>query len=141
MLAGTAHGWTAAAKTHSPLFYAHLEVDAGATAELPTGHSERAIYVASGEIELGSERVTAGQMAILREDASTARAIQPSTLMALGGEPIGERFIYWNFVSSSRDRLRQAGEDWKAGRMKLPDADDEEFIPLPDSGVEPPAMS
>jgi Pirin C-terminal cupin domain len=62
--------------------------------------------------------------------------------MVLGGEPLGERFLYWNFVSSSQDRLRQAGEDWKAGRMKLPDADDQEFIPLPDSARPPaPAMS
>lgn len=50
----------------------------------------------------------------------------------LGGEPIGERFIYWNFVSSSKERLAQAASDWRAGRMKLPDADNAEFIPLPD---------
>jgi hypothetical protein len=55
--------------------------------------------------------------------------------MVLGGEPVGERFLYWNFVSSSQDRLRQASEDWKAGRMKLPDADDREFIPLPQDGA------
>jgi hypothetical protein len=62
--------------------------------------------------------------------------------MVLGGEPVGERFIYWNFVSSSTDRLEQAASDWKAGRMKLPDADDAEFIPLPDGPVTvAPAMS
>lgn len=55
--------------------------------------------------------------------------------MVLGGEPVGERFIYWNFVSSSKDRLSQAAADWKAGRMKLPDADDEEFIPLPEQSA------
>jgi redox-sensitive bicupin YhaK (pirin superfamily) len=60
----------------------------------------------------------------------TVRAVQRSTLMALGGEPVGERFIEWNFVSSSRERIEQAKADWRAGRMKLPDFDHEEFIPL-----------
>jgi redox-sensitive bicupin YhaK (pirin superfamily) len=58
-------------------------------------------------------------------------ATAPSTVMALGGEPVGERFIDWNFVSSSQERIEQAKSDWRAGRMKLPDLDDEEFIPLP----------
>jgi redox-sensitive bicupin YhaK (pirin superfamily) len=57
----------------------------------------------------------------------------PSTVMVLGGEPIGERFIFWNFVSSSKARLEAAKEDWKQGRMKLPDGDDQEFTPLPAS--------
>ena len=57
--------------------------------------------------------------------------------MALGGEPLGERFVEWNFVSSSRERIEQAKADWRAGRMKLPDPDDEEFIPLPG---DPPPM-
>ena len=61
---------------------------------------------------------------------STFTATQPSTLMALGGEPIGERFIEWNFVSSSKARIDQAKADWRAGRMKLPDFDHQEFIPL-----------
>jgi len=52
--------------------------------------------------------------------------------MLLGGEPVGERFIEWNFVSSSQERIQQAKADWRAGRMKLPDLDDQEFIPLPD---------
>ncbi|MBC7841413.1 MAG: hypothetical protein H7099_03845, partial [Gemmatimonadaceae bacterium] len=65
-----------------------------------------------------------------------------STVMVLGGEPVGERFIYWNFVSSSKDRLAQAASDWRSGRMKLPDGDNVEFIPLPDEPAPPaPAMS
>ena len=59
----------------------------------------------------------------------TAKAT--STVMLLGGEPVGPRFLEWNFVSSSKERIEQAKADWKAGRMKLPDADDAEFIPLP----------
>jgi redox-sensitive bicupin YhaK (pirin superfamily) len=142
LIAGSAHGLTAAARAHSPLFYVHLELEAGATTELPAGYAERAIYVATGTVELGGKSVSAGQMAVLTPAASSARAVQASTVMVLGGEPVGERFLYWNFVSSSKDRLEQAASDWKAGRMKLPDADDTEFIPLPDEQAPPaPAMS
>ena len=58
-------------------------------------------------------------------------ALEPSVADALGGEPVGERFLEWNFVSSSRERIEQAKADWRAKRMKLPDLDHEEFIPLP----------
>ena len=60
-------------------------------------------------------------------------AVTPAIAMLLGGEPVGPRFIDWNFVSSSKERIDQAKADWKAGRMKLPDADDQEFIPLPET--------
>ncbi|WP_404477853.1 pirin family protein [Novosphingobium sp. BL-52-GroH] len=142
LIAGSAYGLTAGVRTHSPLFYAHLDMAAGATAEIPTGHAERAVYVATGAIELDGRRHEAGRMLVLGSDASRMTAAEPSTVMVLGGEPLGERFLYWNFVSSSKDRLAQAAADWKAGRMKLPDADDEEFIPLPDDPfLKPPAMS
>ncbi len=64
-------------------------------------------------------------------------ALQDSIVMTLGGEPLGERFIEWNFVSSSRERIEQAKADWRAGRMRLPDADHDEFIPLPEGGAPP----
>ena len=81
-------------------------------------------------------------MLVLGPDSSHVRVSEQSAVMILGGEPVGERFLYWNFVSSSKDRLGQAASDWKAGRMKLPDADDAEFIPLPDEPAPPaPAMS
>ncbi|CAN5183465.1 pirin family protein [soil metagenome] len=141
LIAGCAYGLTAGAKTSSPLFYAHLDLEPGARAEVPDGHGERAVYVASGEIELGGQRISAGQMAVVDKATSFVHAVQTSTIMVLGGEPLGERFLYWNFVSSSPSRLRQAAEDWKAGRMKLPDGDDQEFTPLPDNErITPPAM-
>lgn len=142
LIAGSAYGLTAGAQTHSPLFYAHLEMAPGASAEIPGGHSERALYVATGAVELGDRTLAAGQMAVVTPDAGAMRAIQPSTVMVLGGEPVGERFLYWNFVSSRPERLRQAAEDWKAGRIKLPDADDQEFTPLPDEArITPPTVS
>jgi redox-sensitive bicupin YhaK (pirin superfamily) len=142
LIAGSAYGLTAGAKTHSPLFYAHLEMAPGATAEIPTRHKERALYVASGAVEMDGMHFEPGRMLVLGSNASRVRATEQSKVMVLGGEPVGERFIYWNFVSSSKDRLAQAAADWKAGRMKLPDADDAEFSPLPDEPAPPaPAMS
>ncbi|MFP1680891.1 pirin family protein [Alloalcanivorax sp. C16-1] len=131
LIAGSAYGLTAGVRTHSPLFYAHLQMNKGATAEIPADFRERALYVADGTVEVGGQPVTTGGMAVLSPKASSVRAVVPATVMVLGGEPLGERFLFWNFVSSSKDRLRQAAEDWQAGRMKLPDADDQEFIPLP----------
>ena len=141
LIAGSAYGLTAAAKTHSPLFYAHLEMAPGTTAELPSGYKERAIYIAAGAVEVDGRRHEPGSMLVLGGAASRVRALEHSTVMVLGGDPVGERFISWNFVSSSRDRLAQAEADWKAGRMKLPDADDREFIPFPDKAAPAPAHS
>jgi len=131
LLAGTAFGLSADVKTHSPIFYAHWELEPGARAALPPGYSERAVYVAAGEFEARGQRYGAGKMLVFdRGEDTTIAATQPATLMALGGEPLGERFIEWNFVSSSKARIDQAKADWRAGRMKLPDFDNKEFIPL-----------
>jgi redox-sensitive bicupin YhaK (pirin superfamily) len=140
LIAGSAYGLTAGTATHSPQFYAFLDMAPGATAEVPTGHAERAVYIATGTVELGGVAYGAGQMLVLGAGASWLRAVEHSAVMVLGGEPLGKRFVYWNFVSSSQDRLAQAAADWKAGRMKLPDADDAEFTPLPDDPA-PPATS
>jgi redox-sensitive bicupin YhaK (pirin superfamily) len=69
--------------------------------------------------------------------AVTLSAVRPATIMLLGGDPIGERHIEWNFVSSSKERIEHAKADWKAGRMKLPDLDHDEFIPLPGEPAAP----
>ncbi|WP_293828692.1 pirin-like C-terminal cupin domain-containing protein, partial [uncultured Brevundimonas sp.] len=97
------------------------------------GVNERALYVAKGSIEVGDRAFHEGQMVVLSPDAEpTVKALTQATVMVLGGEPVGERLIWWNFVASSQARIDQAKADWKAGRMKLPDADDLEFIPLPE---------
>lgn len=134
LIAGSAYGLTAGVKTHSPLFYAHLDMAPGAIAEIPIGYKERAIYIATGAVEIGGIRFEGGTMLVLSPTASRLRAMEHAVVMLLGGEHVGERFLYWNFVSSSRERLAQAAMDWKMGRMKLPDADDAEFIPLPNEG-------
>ena len=89
-----------------------------------------AAYVVAGALAVGSQTLQPGQLGVFGPGAQ-ARASEPTTLMLFGGEPVGERFVDWNFVSSSRERIEQAKADWRAGRMKLPDADDKEFIPLP----------
>ncbi len=132
LIAGKAFGAEAAVKTHSPLFYVHWSLQAGAEAVLPAEYPERAAYVASGTVECEGRRYDAGQMLIFAPGASVRfKAETPAIVMLLGGEPVGPRFIDWNFVSSSKERIEQAKADWRAGRMKLPDLDDQEFIPLP----------
>jgi redox-sensitive bicupin YhaK (pirin superfamily) len=133
LVAGTGWGLRAAVRTHCPLVYAHLELDAGARAELPRGHQQRAVHVVEGAVEVGDTVLAAGEMGILRPDADALRAVTASTVMVLGGADLGPRHLWWNFVSSSAERLAQAAEDWKAGRMALPQADSDEFIPLPDA--------
>jgi redox-sensitive bicupin YhaK (pirin superfamily) len=106
-------------------------MDAGASRFVPGEHAERAVYLTEGAIEVAGQALKPGQMAVLGKGDARVTAQAPSTVMVLGGEPIGERFIFWNFVSSSKARLEAAKQDWKQGRMKLPDGDDQEFTPLP----------
>jgi redox-sensitive bicupin YhaK (pirin superfamily) len=133
LVAGEAFGAKAKVATHSPLFYIHWQLAAGSRAELPAQYSERAAYVAIGSVEIAGHVLHAGQMLVFSPGkAMRVLATEPATVMLLGGEPLGERWVEWNFVSSSRERLEQAKADWRAGRMKLPDLDNREFIPLPE---------
>jgi len=132
LLAGEAFGLRAAAKTHSPLFYIHAELDPGARIALPPEHPEQAVFLVSGEVEADGHAITPTQMAVFgHHTQAMVKATTASVLMMLGGAPVGPRFIEWNFVSSSRERIDQAKADWRAGRMKLPDLDNAEFVPLP----------
>jgi redox-sensitive bicupin YhaK (pirin superfamily) len=132
LIAGEAYGAQAPVKTSSPLFYAHWRLDAGARGQIPAEYPERAAYIASGSIEVEGRRFGVGQMLMFAPGQPVLiLARESAVVMLLGGEPIGERFVEWNFVSSSRERIEQAKADWRAGRMKLPDLDNQEFIPLP----------
>jgi hypothetical protein len=140
LVAGEAFGAKAAVKTHSPMFYVHWRLDAGATAEIPAEYPERAAHVAAGQIEIDGRAFGPGQMVVLAPGAPVrVTAVSPAVVMLLGGEGLGPRFVAWNFVSSSKERIDQAKADWRAGRMKLPDLDHDEFIPLPPDP--PPAAS
>jgi redox-sensitive bicupin YhaK (pirin superfamily) len=141
LIAGNAYGLGNDVKTHSPLFYLHAMLDANTKFGLPKEHSERGIYIARGSLELNGQTFHAGQMLVFAKgDEPVLLAKEPATLMLLGGEPLGERFIWWNFVSSRRERIEQAKEDWKQGRILLPPNDNKEFIPLPQDKSKPAAM-
>lgn len=138
LVAGEAYGAVASVQGESPLFYVHWDMQAGVRTAPPPGrgaggYSERALFVAKGTIEVDNREFHAGQMIVLDPNAEpTVRSVTPSTVMALGGEPVGERLIWWNFVASSQARIDAAKADWQAGRMSLPSEDDLEFIPLPE---------
>jgi redox-sensitive bicupin YhaK (pirin superfamily) len=131
VIAGEAYGARSPVRTHSPLFYVHSTLEAGAREQLPDGFSERAAYVIEGEVEADGRRIKEGELLVFGKGEAVLQASTRAALMLLGGEPVGERFIEWNFVSSSQERIEQAKADWRAGRMKLPDLDRDEFISLP----------
>jgi redox-sensitive bicupin YhaK (pirin superfamily) len=133
LIAGNAYGLRNDVKTKSPLFYLHVILQGGTTFELPKEHSERGFYIVKGSVEISGISYTQGKMLVFsREDSPAIKAGEHTTLMMLGGEPLGERFIWWNFVSSRKERIDQAKEDWKQGRIILPPNDSKEFIPLPE---------
>jgi len=132
LIAGDAFHAKSPVKVSSPMFYVHWALKPGARAQLETEYSERAAYVAQGIVEVDGRQYHEGQMLVFAAGQPVLfTAVTGAIVMLLGGEPIGERFIEWNFVASSKERIEQAKADWRAGRMKLPDADDKEFIPLP----------
>jgi redox-sensitive bicupin YhaK (pirin superfamily) len=140
LIAGAAFGVKSPVKTHSPMFYLHWMLAPGTKAQLPREYSERAVYVVSGRIEAAGQIFESGRMLVFAKGADVVlTATAPTVVMALGGEPVGERHIEWNFVSSSQERIEQAKADWRAGRMKLPDLDHAEFIPLPGIPPAPPS--
>ena len=149
LIAGEAFGLKSHVKTHSSLFYLHVELKQGAHFGLPMEHAERGVYVTRGSIDVAGKKYIAGQLLVFTRGADPViTANENATIMLLGGEPLGERFIWWNFVSSRKERIEQAKADWKAGRILLPPTDNQEFIPLPadkskpvGSGPPPPALS
>lgn len=138
LIAGSAYGLKSGVNTFSPLFYLHVKLDVGAKTSLPAEHSERAIYISKGGVEISGRFYSKGQM-ILFSTSENPRitAIEETEMMLLGGEPLGERFIWWNFVSSSKERIEQAKNDWKTGKISLPPNDNKEFITLPESTSSP----
>lgn len=138
LIAGNAYGLKSTVKTHSPLYYLHVVLEKGARFGLPKEHSERGIYIAKGSIEVSGKTYTAGQMLVFTKGVDPIIfSNETSTLMFLGGEPLGERFIWWNFVSSRKERIEQAKSDWKEGKIILPPSDNHEFVPLPEDKSRP----
>jgi redox-sensitive bicupin YhaK (pirin superfamily) len=138
LIAGNAFDLSNSVKTHSSLFYIHATLQPNARFGLPKEHEERAVYIVNGTIELTGHSYTSGQMLVFRKgNDPTLVAKEQTTIMMLGGEPVGERFIWWNFVSSRKERIEQAKADWKEGRIILPPNDSLEFVPLPEDKSRP----
>ena len=140
LILGTAYGERAPVDVASEMFYADAVLQPGAKLPLPDDHEDRGLYVVSGEIAVAGDRFEAGQMMVFRpgDRVSVTAGADGARLMLLGGATLeGPRYIWWNFVASSQDRIDAAKEAWRAGdwahgRFSLPPGDDQEFIPLPD---------
>jgi redox-sensitive bicupin YhaK (pirin superfamily) len=133
VIAGSAFGLTSPVATFAETLYCDVTMPAHGRLTIPNEHAERAVLPISGEIAIGGYPVPAGALLVLRPGiAVTVKALEPARLMLIGGEPLdGPRHIWWNFVSSSKERIEQAKADWKSGRFG-PVPGETEFIPLPD---------
>jgi redox-sensitive bicupin YhaK (pirin superfamily) len=134
LIAGSAFGRQAPVKTYSDMFYLDAELAAGQSVRLPDEHEERALYIAAGAMEIDGQTHKAGSLIVFHSGGeATATAAAASRILMLGGAPFGEgRHIWWNFVSSSRERIEQAKQDWRERRFAPVPGDDREFIPLPE---------
>lgn len=141
LIAGAAYGETSPVKTFSPIFYLAVEAPEGAQFDLPADYSESAVYVVEGAVRIGDAVYERGKMIVLAPGAAPMMTVmQNARLMLLGGEPVGKRMIWWNFVAANPARLDQAKADWRASAaagfqesaFSLPPGETE-FIPLPDN--------
>jgi redox-sensitive bicupin YhaK (pirin superfamily) len=140
LILGSAYGERAPVQVFSETFYADALLEPGARIPLPDDHEDRGVYVLTGSVSVAGDSFEAGQMMVFRpgDRLSLTAGDQGARLMLLGGATLeGSRYIWWNFVASSHDKIDAAKEAWRAGdwahgRFQLPPGDDQEFIPLPD---------
>jgi hypothetical protein len=140
LILGHAWGERAPVPTASEMFYADAELAPGAKLPLPDDHEDRGAYVVGGEVTIAGQTFGAGQMMVFRPGDRVSLTAGPAgaRVMLLGGATLeGPRYIWWNFVASSKERIEAAKEawregDWAHGRFRLPPTDDTEFIPLPE---------
>jgi redox-sensitive bicupin YhaK (pirin superfamily) len=132
LIIGALSGARSRVPTVSEMFYADATIEAGGKLALRAEHEERAAYITEGTLELGGKQYNAGQMLVFTPGIEAALGAPSATrLLLLGGAPLGPRFIWWNFVSSRKERIAQAAADWKAGRFAAVPGETE-FIPLPE---------
>jgi redox-sensitive bicupin YhaK (pirin superfamily) len=135
VLMGSLWGKTAATTQHAATIYADLKLDAGASVPIEADADERAVLLVEGEADLDGQPLEMFGLTILAPgQPMVLRGSKASRLMLLGGEAFATpRHVFWNFVSSSHDRIQQAKEDWKAGNFPIVPGDEEEYIPIPDA--------
>jgi hypothetical protein len=140
LIAGEAFGLKSPVKVFSPIFYADARFEAGGALHYSAEHEERALLIIEGELQIGGDNEdvkTHGPGAMLALEPGeevTLYADAPARVMLLGGAALdGPRHIWWNFVSSSKDRIERAKQEWKDGKFGTIPGDDKEFIPLPET--------
>jgi redox-sensitive bicupin YhaK (pirin superfamily) len=131
VIMGDAYEHSSPVKEYSPTLYLECRLPQGARLDLPDSYEEIGAYVVSGSIEIDGDSYTSGSLAVA-ENHTRVRlvATEDSRVMVLGGAPLGKRYIWWNFVAGSKQRIEQAKRDWQQGRFGNVPGDDE-FIPLP----------
>ena len=130
VMMGSAWGASSPVTTFADTLYLEARLDSGQQLTLPQA-AERAVYVVDGELAIGNTTVPEHAMAVVATGDVTLEAKRQSRLVVIGGEPLGQRFIEWNFVSSRAERIEQAKSDWREHRFPDVPGDTEEFIPLP----------
>ncbi|MET0403956.1 MAG: pirin family protein [Cystobacter sp.] len=132
VLAGSSHGKSSPVRSFADMVYVDVALDVGARFDVPADYEERALYIAQGSVRVDGTVFNTGELLVLRPRARLVlEATTPARVALLGGEPMdGPRYIFWNFVSSSKERLEQAKADWREGRFSAV-PDETEFIPLP----------
>ena len=139
LIAGAAFGARSPLATASETLYADVQLDPGARFAVEPSVTERALYTISGEIEVAGQSYAPAQLLVLRPgDQIVVRARSAARVMLFGGEPMeGPRWIWWNFVSSRKERIEQAQEEWRRGRFDTVPGDESDFIPLPETNTKP----
>ncbi len=134
LIVGSLYGERAPTKTFTEMFYADITLEQGARLPIDATHEERAAWLMEGTVEIGGDSFEPGRLVVFRPgEGLMLTALTPARLMLLGGEPMdGPRHIWWNFVSSSKDRIEAAKADWKHGRFDPIFGDEKDFIPLPE---------
>ena len=131
LIIGEAYGKQSPVKTYSPMLYLECRIPAGRALSLPEGNDELAVYVVSGNVSIDEHELVEGVMGVACEGKQVSmRANDDSRVMVIGGAATGQRHIWWNFVSSSKERIEQAKTDWQHKRFAMVPGD-AEFIPLP----------
>lgn len=132
VLIGTAYGVSSPVKTLSPTLYIEADLQAGQSLALPEGVSELGIYVASGQLQLGEQNLDVYTLTALDSPYQGELVAQSASRIAMiGGAPLGKRYMWWNFVSSRKERIEEAKLEWKNRSFPLVPGDEQEFIPLP----------
>jgi len=132
VIIGNHKGEESPVAVHAETVYLSLSLEAGVSHELDAAHDQLALYVVAGQISVGGQTVKTGEMAVLAKNRVSLNAISPSLIMVIGGDDLGPREMYWNFVHTSSERIEQAKQDWLNMKFAAVPGDDE-FIPLPNT--------